>query len=28
VVLLAFLRLFSRDHQFLAARLEAPSPPR
>jgi putative ABC transport system permease protein len=28
VVLLSFLRLFSRDHQFLAARLEAPSPPR
>jgi putative ABC transport system permease protein len=27
VVLLAFLRLFSRDHQFLAARLEYPSGP-
>lgn len=28
VVLLAFLRLFSRDHQFLAARLESSEPPR
>ncbi len=28
VVLLAFLRLFSRDHQFLSSRLEEPSSPR
>ncbi len=28
VVLLSFLRLFSRDHQFLATRLEHSSPPR
>jgi putative ABC transport system permease protein len=28
VVLLAYMRLFSRDHQFLVGRLEHPSPPR